>query len=187
VSLYQRDRTAWAEYVEREVARFRLHAESAYLWKHGDARAEAHVARQRARGLSDEQAAFVGAWHTIRGLLNTEFRQWVEEYEATDRITFTQWRENAREERDAVEYLEGSAYALGQLEMLRRMTLERDAMIVDAHLKGASKVAIARAIGLSRQQVHTIITAAESVPDVAPFDAWAREDVASSGVWGEVF
>jgi hypothetical protein len=80
------------------------------------------------------------------------------------------------------------------------MTLERDAMILDAASKGATKVAIARAVGLSRQQVHAIV-AAGTAPDVAPFDSWATEvapaaevapvtEVAESElaeVWGEVF
>lgn len=50
---------------------------------------------------------------------------------------------------------------------------------------------IARAVGLSRQQVHTIVANA-TAPDVAPFEAWEQDapavvEVAPEAAWGEVF
>ncbi|MFJ4173393.1 hypothetical protein [Microbacterium sp. NPDC089696] len=192
MSVYRDDFAAWAEYVAGELARFYDHTGGITYLFQNTPRANAYLARASARGLTTEQAAFYGAAHMVRGLVTSEFRQWWIEHWGTERVTFSEWRERAAEARENVAWEESAERALDQLDMLRRLTLERDALILDAASKGATKVAIARSVGLSRQQVHTIIANA-TVPDVAPFDAWsadapaAVEVVAESEVWGEVF
>ena len=115
----------------------------------------------------------------------------MEENERTERLTLSQWRQRQAEERAEVAFIESAEHTLGQLAELRRLTMERDALIVEASKREASKVAIAASVGLSRQQVHAIIGAAELAP-VTPI----REDVAevetewrqlASGEWVEVF
>lgn len=44
-------------------------------------------------------AAFRGTWGSVRRYVTPEFRQWVEEY-GVDRLTFSQWQETARRERE---------------------------------------------------------------------------------------
>ncbi|WP_136057258.1 hypothetical protein [Microbacterium sp. K24] len=185
MSIHKGDYVAWAEYVVGESARFYDHCEGVtYIFADTPA-AKRYLARCATRGASSEEAAFTGAWHVVRKLVTTEFRQWVEEYEATERLTFSQWRERAKEERVEASWEESADRALDQLEMLRRLISERDSLILEAARKGATKVAIARAVGLSRQQVHTVIAEAELaavvVPDVAPFDSW--EELAAQGAF----
>lgn len=181
------DYDAWATYVAGECERFYAHTEGVTYIFANTPKAARYLARCEARGTSSEQAAFTGAWHVVRGLVTTEFRQWVEEYEGTERVTFSEWRERSKDERDAVEWRESADFALGELATLRRLIAERDALIVAASQKGATKVAIAQAVGLSRQQVHTIVSAAElaPVPDVAPFNEWATEVApVEADAWG---
>lgn len=198
------DFDAWATYVAGEIARFYEHTGGVTYIFANTPRANAYLARAAARGLTSEQAAFYGPAHVVRPLVTAEFRQWWIEYWGTERITFSEWRENARAEREQVAWEDSAERALDQLEMLKRLTLERDSLILDAVSKGATKVAIARAVGLSRQQVHTIVSNA-TAPDVAPFGAWdatapAAVEVAPVGevapvvevappadVWGDIF
>jgi hypothetical protein len=165
------DEAAWREYVAVEIQKFYDHCDGeTYIWAHTEAAARV-VARL---GGDSEQAAFRGPWHVIRKHLMTEFRQWVEEYEGTERLTPTEWRAQQIAERAEVAFTESAHYTLGQLEELRRLTAERDHLIVEAAQRGATKVAIARAVGLSRQQVHSIVTAAETtVPEYVPTE-WVR-------------
>lgn len=177
MNLRSADYESWVEYVTNELAAFYEHTEGVtYIFDHSPASAK-YVARWHKRGMSTELAAFSGPWHVVRKLVTTEYRQWVEEYEATDRLTYTQWVERAKNDRVEVAWEESAERALDKLEMLRRLTLERDAIIVEAARKGATKVAIARSVGLSRQQIHVIIADAEAseVPDVAPFAQWETE------------
>ncbi|RBO73515.1 hypothetical protein [Microbacterium sp. H6] len=191
MSAYRDDFNAWAEYVAGELARFYDHTGGVTYLFQNSPRANAYLAKATARGLTTEQAAFYGAAHMVRGIVTSEFRQWWIEHWGTERVTFSQWRERAAEEREQVAWEDSAERALDQLDMLRRLTSERDSLILDAASKGASKVAIARAVGLSRQQVHTIIANA-TAPDVAPFAQWENEapavvEVAPSAAWGEVF
>jgi hypothetical protein len=182
------DRDEWETYVRGEVARFYAHCDGiTYIWAHTEA-ADKRVAQL---GGDSELAAFSGPWHVIAKHLTTEFRQWVEEYEATDRLTLSDWRAAQIAARREVAYMESADYTLGQLEELRRLTAERDAIIVEAAKRGATKVAIARAVGLSRQQIHTIVAAAELAP-VTPIRPEVDEVQAelrqlASGEWVEVF
>ena len=171
MSTYRDDFASWAEYVAGELARFYDHAGGVTYLFQNTPRAAAYLERATARGLTTEQAAFYGAAHMVRSIVTAEFRQWWVEHWGTERVTFTEWRERAAEQRALVAWEDSAERALDQLDMLRRLTLERDALILDAVSKGASKVAVARAVGLSRQQIHTIVANA-AVPDVAPFDAW---------------
>lgn len=189
MSVYRDDFESWAEYVAGELARFYDHTGGVTYLFLNTPRANAWIARAAARGLTTEQAAFYGAAHMVRGIVTSEFRQWWIEHWGTERLTFSEWREQAAEQRDAAAWEDSADRALDQLEMLRRLSLERDSIILDAAAKGATKVAIARAVGLSRQQVHTIIANA-AAPDVAPFDAWEQDApvaVEAEPVWGEVF
>ncbi|MGF3056160.1 hypothetical protein [Microbacterium sp. YY-01] len=178
---------SWAEYVETDLQRFyATTGGETYLFARTPA-ADRHLHKCAQRGLSGEQAAYTGPWHVIRKHVTAEFREWVEEHRGTERLTLSQWRARDKRERDAAEWRESAEYALLELEELRRMTLERDAMILDAVSKGASKAAVARAIGLSRQHVHNIVASAR-VDDVAPFDTWETSpasavEVAASDVW----
>jgi hypothetical protein len=190
MSVYRDDFEAWAEYVAGELARFYDHTGGVTYLFLNTPRANAWLERAAARGLTTEQAAFYGAAHMVQGIVTSEFRQWWVEHWGTERVTFTQWRERAAEQREQVAWEDSADRALDQLDMLRRLTLERDALILDAASKGATKVAIARSVGLSRQQVHTIISNA-TAPDVAPFTEWAQDAPAAVEadvpVWGEVF
>jgi hypothetical protein len=196
------DVDAWNAYVAGEVARFFQHCEgTTYIWQ-ATPEAERAIARN---GGDSERAAFTGPWHIIRKHLTTEFRQWVEEYEGTERITPTEWRARQVAGRAEVAWMDSADYSLGQLEELRRLTAERDAIIVEAARRGATKVSIARAVGLSRQQIHTIVAAAEVAPaevlapvtpirrEVAPSAEVAAPDESgewlqtASGEWVEVF
>ncbi|MFF7293207.1 hypothetical protein ACFY9N_11815 [Microbacterium sp. NPDC008134] len=191
MSVYRDDFAAWAEYVRGELAKFYDHTGGVTYLFLNTPRANTWISRAAARGLSTEQAAFYGAAHMVRGIVTSEFRQWWEEHWGTERVTFSEWRERAAAEREEVAWEDSAERALDQLDMLRRLTLERDAIILDAASKGATKVAIARAVGLSRQQVHTIIANA-TAPDVAPFAEWEQDAPAvvesdAETVWGEVF
>lgn len=153
------DVAVWETYVRGELERFYAHCEGVtYIWAHTPA-AERLVSRLGGDG---ELSAFKGPWHVIRGHVTSEFRQWVEEYEATERLTFSEWQARAVTERQEVAYLESAEHDLDQLRELRRLMGERDALIVEAAKRGAAKTAIAAAIGLSRQQVHAIVTAADA-------------------------
>lgn len=190
MSAYRDDFTSWAEYVAGELARFYDHTGGVTYLFQNTPRANAYLAKAAARGLTTEQAAFYGAAHMVRGLVTSEFRQWWIEHWGTERVTFSQWRERAAEEREQVAWEDSADRALDQLDMLRRLTLDRDALILDAASKGATKVAIARAVGLSRQQVHTILANA-TAPDVAPFAEWEQTPAAveetAAELWGGVF
>lgn len=188
------DEAAWREYVGVEIAKFYDHCDgTTYIWAHTPeadktiarltgtrtaVRYTDELGRERERfdyvGGDSELAAFSGPWHVIRKHLTTEFRQWVEEYEATERMTPTEWRAAQIAERAEVAFTESAEHTLGQLIELRRLTAERDALIVEAAQRGATKVSIAAAVGLSRQQIHSIVAASELAP-VTPI----RPDIAS--------
>lgn len=182
------DVEAWETYVRGEVAKFYDHCDGVtYIWAH-TAAADRMVARL---GGDSELAAFSGPWHVVRKHMTTEFVQWVDEYEGTERLTFSQWRERRAAERAEVAYLESAEHTLGKLAELRRLIEERDALIVEAAKRGATKVAIAQAVGLSRQQVHTIIGNAELAPVILirpeaeqPQTDWVQT---ADGEWVEVF
>lgn len=187
------DEAAWREYVAVEIAKFYDHCDGVtYVWQSTPA-AERVIAKL---GGDSVQAAFRGPWHVIRKHLTGEFRQWVEEYEGTERLTPSEWRAAQIAARAEVAWMDSADYALGQLAELRRLTAERDALIVQAAKRGAAKTAIAREIGLSRQQIHTIVAAAE-VAEVAPVtpirpvvaaDEGDTEWVQTAdGQWHEVF
>lgn len=182
------DYDSWTTYVAGEVARF--HEEcggDSYLWANTP---EAARYLSRSRGSSDI-AAFSGPWHIVRKHVTTEFRQWVEENERSERLTLSAWRERERAERAEVAFNDSADYSLGQLVELRRLMGERDALIVEASKRGAGATAIARAIGLSRSQVHVVIAAAELAP-VTPIRAGIANEAPewrqmASGEWVEVF
>ncbi|MDY0984597.1 hypothetical protein SOM10_11890 [Microbacterium sp. CFBP9023] len=191
MTLYRDDFASWAEYVAGELARFYDHTGGITYLFQNTPRANAYLARAASRGFTTEQAAFYGAPQMVRGIVTAEFRQWWIEHWGTERVTFSEWRERAAEAREQVAWEESAERSLDQLDMLRRLTAERDALILDAASKGATKVAIARSVGLSRQQVHTIIANA-TVPDVAPFAEWEQDapavvEIAPEAAWGEVF
>lgn len=193
MTIYKDDFASWAEYVAGELARFYDHTGGVTYLFQNTPKANRHIAAANKRGFTSEQAVFYGAPQVVRSIVTTEFRQWWIEHWGTERVTFSEWRERAKAEREQVAWEDSAERALDQLAMLRRLTLERDALILDAASKGATKVAIARSVGLSRQQVHTIIANATS-PDVAPFDAWETEVAPAAEVapepapaWGEVF
>lgn len=157
----RQDRDAWVAYVRGEVARFYdVSGGVTYIWQHTPA-ADRLVQRL---GGDSELAAFSGPWHVIRAHLTPEFYQWAHENYGTERLTFSQWRVRAVEERAELHYSETAEYTLGQLEELQRLTRERDALIVEAAKRGATKVSIAAAVGLSRQQIHAIVAAADLAP-----------------------
>lgn len=157
----RQDRDAWATYVRGEIARFYdASGGVTYIWQNTPA-ADRLVARF---GGDSELAAFTGPWHVVRGHLTAEFYQWAHENYGTERLTFSQWQARAVEERAELHYSETADYTLGRLEELQRLTRERDALIREAAMRGASKVAIAAAVGLSRQQIHTIVAAPELAP-----------------------
>lgn len=191
MSAYADDFKSWATYVQGELARFyETSGGVTYLFLNTP-KANRHIESATKRGMTSEQAVFYGAPHMVRSIVTTEFRQWWIEHWGTERVTFTEWQKRAKAEREQVEWEDSADRALDQLDMLRRLTLERDSIILAAASKGASKVAIARSVGLSRQQVHTIIGNA-TAPDVAPFDEWDQVapdavEVAPADVWGEVF
>ena len=176
---------AWREYVRQECARFYAHCDGeTYIWSNTPAaeRLSGKLGRGEG-GNAAELAAFTGPWHVVRKHVTHEFRQWVEEYEGTDRLTYSQHREQVAAARREVDYIESAEHTLGQLAELRRLTLERDALILQAARRGAAKTAIAASVGLSRQQVHAIISAA----DAAAFEVWETE-LTPVAVWdGEPF
>lgn len=152
------DLAEWQEYVRLELQRYGEHTgDTGYIWADTPAAAR-HAARSRI--LDPGERAFTGAWHTVRPYVTLEFRQWVEEYKGTERLTLSQWLERQRAERDAVEWLDSAAHTLDRLDEIRRLTLERDALILEGARRGASKVDIARAAGISRQAVHAVIARA---------------------------
>jgi hypothetical protein len=176
------DEAAWLEYVAGEVAGFHDHCGGVtYLWAATPA-ATAAIARL---GGDPARAAFTGPWHVIRKHLTHEFRQWVEEYEGTERLTLSEWRVRAVAERSEVAWMDSAAYTLGQLEELRRLTAERDALVIEASRRGATKVAIAAAVGLSRQQVHTIVSGADAarIAPVTPIRPEVAEVAQDAGEW----
>lgn len=184
------DVMGWQEYVTLELERFAEHtAGNGRVWA-DTARAARKLAARRAG--SPEEYAFTGPWHTVRPYVTLEFRQWVEEYEATERLTLSEWIERDRRERAAVDYLDSAAHSLDRLEEIRRGILERDAVIVEAAKRGASKTDIARASGLSRQQVHTIVRdalerdalegAADTLAPVTPISAASGAHAAGEAV-----
>jgi hypothetical protein len=191
MSVYKDDFASWADYVTGELARFYEHTEGVTYLFQNTPKANKHIAAANRRGFTSEQAAFYGAPQMVKGIVTNEFYQWWIEHWGTERVTFTEWRERAKLQREQIAWEDSADRALDQLDMLRRLTLERDSIILDAAAKGATKVAIARSVGLSRQQVHTIIANA-TTPDVAPFDQWENEiapvtEVAPDAIWDEVF
>jgi hypothetical protein len=205
------DRTLWEEYVRDEAQRFYAHCEGVtFIWANGPAadklvaklgdgtrtmvRFTDEFGRERTQweyaGGDSELAAFSGPWHVVRKHVTTEFRQWVEEYDGTKRLTLSQWRAEQIAERSEIAFTESAEYTLGQLEELRRLIAERDALILEASKRGASKVAIASAVGLSRQQIHTVIASAELAPVTpirAEYDAPTEYVTTASGETVEVF
>ena len=154
---------AWQEYVTLELERFAEHTDgNGRIWQNTP-----HAARylERRRAGSPEEYAFTGPWHVVRKHVTHEFRQWVEEYEETERLTLSQHVERARSESVARDWLDTSEYVLDRLDEIRRLVAERDALIVEAARRGASKVAIARAAGLARQTVHTIVGDGDAADD----------------------
>jgi len=182
------DLSAWQDYVVGELARFYEECGGiTYIWSETPA-AQRYLTRSRG---SSEEAAFSGPWHIVRTHVTTEFRQWVEENEGTERLTLSQWRAQQIAGRAEVAFTESAEHTLGQLAELRRLTLERDALIVEASKRGASKVAIAASVGLSRQQVHAIVSAAELAPVIPIRPEMPADDVEmrqmASGEWVEIF
>lgn len=176
---------AWLEYVRQECARFYEHtAGETYIWSNTPA-AERLIGKlgRGEGGNAAELASFTGPWHVVRKHVTHEFRQWVEEYEGTERLTYSQHRERATAARREVDWLESAEHTLGQLAELRRLIIERDALILQAARRGAAKTAIAASVGLSRQQVHAIIAAAE-VAGVEPWESWESQISEPVSVWG---
>lgn len=166
------DLILWREYVAGEVARFYdVSGGVTYIWDDTEAARATCTRLQAGRGhgraATDEEAAFSGPWHVVRKHVTTEFRQWVEENYGTERLTLSEFIERARDTREEIAFADSAAHTLGQLEELRRLTLERDALIVEASRRGATKVDIARAVGISRQQIHVIVAAADAA-EIAP-------------------
>ncbi|MCZ4066450.1 hypothetical protein O1W71_02050 [Microbacterium sp. H37-C3] len=156
---------AWQEYVRLDLARYAEHTGgTGQLWSD---RPESLRFLARRRAGSTDEYAYTGPWHIVRKHVTTEFRQWVEEFEASERLTLTDYAAKLRAERVEVAYFDSADRALDRLVEMRRILAERDAVIVDAARKGASKVAIANAIGISRQQVHAIIADAEAADGAA--------------------
>lgn len=177
---------AWQRYVSGELARYAEHTGgTGRLWAQNP-----HASRfvEKRRAGSPEEYAFTGPWHIVRKYVTTEFRQWVEEFEATERLTLAQHAERERAAAASRAWLDTPEYVLDRLDEIRRMMAERDALIVEAARRGAKKTAIAEATGLQRQTIHAILAAAEEsgdawerlspVPDTVPV-AWA-EDAAST-------
>lgn len=191
------DREAWREYVAGEIRAFYDHCDGVtYIWANTPA-ADRLVARL---GGDSETAAYTGPWHVIRPHVTGEFRQWVEEYRLLEnRLTLSAFRERGIRARAELEYSETPEYTLGKLTELRRLIADRDRLICEAAARGASKVAIAAAVGLSRQAVHGVIAAAELAPvtpiggdSFAPVHEHAAAGVewvrnATTGDWEEVF
>lgn len=149
------DVMGWQEYVTLELERFGEHTGgNGRVWDNTP-RAVRKLAARRAG--SPEEYAFTGPWRTVRPYVTLEFRQWVEEYEGTDRLTLSEWIERDRAARSEVQYLESAAHTLDRLEEIKRLVSERDALIVEGARRGASKTDIARACGLTRQAVHAVI------------------------------
>lgn len=164
---YAGDFAGWSDHCERELDKFReREGWSANVWL-DSAAARKYVAGVQARSpharAGNEFAAFVGPWHMVRRHVTREFRQYVEESREADRCTLSEWRERAavmRRELAETEAEEASPDgALYQLEALTKLLAERDALICEAALKGASKTAIARAVNLSRQHVYNVLAA----------------------------
>ena len=190
---------AWQGYVTGELARFAEHTDgNGRIWQNTP-HATRYVERRRAG--SPEEYAFTGPWHVVRKHVTHEFRQWVEEYEGTERLTLSQHVERERAAATARDWLDTPAYVLDRLDEIRRLVAERDALIVEAARRGASKVAIAAASGITRQTVHTIVEAADdgtpggavswgdfdAVPDTVPAawqDAEHEHEPARVGVAG---
>lgn len=185
---------AWQSYVTAELARFAEHTGgTGRLWAQTP-----HAARyvDKRRAGSPEEYAFTGPWHIVRKYVTTEFRQWVEEFEATERLTLAQHAERERAAAASRAWLDTPDYVLDRLDEIRRMMAERDALIVEAARRGAKKTAIAEATGLQRQTVHAILAAAEdagdcvtwgglsAVPDTVPI-AWAADAAAAPGAPAE--
>ena len=173
MSAKREDIESWLSHVEFELRKFRdSEGETARVWlpEHEDKRYRtgSNVGAFDDVGIC---AAYSGPWRTVRNYVTREFRQFVEESRIAERVTFADWREIKRAEREAVGFYESADYALGKLEELRDAIAQRDVMILDASRRGASKSAIAEAIGISRQAVHAAIARAE-LAQIAHLDEW---------------
>ncbi|WP_100813031.1 hypothetical protein [Microbacterium lacus] len=158
------DLESWRGYLARQESRFYdACGGGTYIWD----RAAVDRATRRGktfRGL-DIEGAYTGPWHTVRPYVTAEFREWVESDSRGDqieRLTLSEWVERERVERERVEgergHLETADYTLSQLREFARMLEWRDTLIREAIERGASKVETAAAVGLTRQQIHTIVT-----------------------------
>jgi hypothetical protein len=150
------DRIAYAGYVQARLEDFWQHAgHNAFVWDF----AKLQHAPCRPRDTSDA-GAFKGPWRNVKNYVTTEFREWVDEYYA-ERKTFAEWRAERVEERRVqairdAETLDSAGYKLGELALLRDLLDRRDDIIMGARERGATWADIARAAGLSRQQLHNI-------------------------------
>ena len=162
------DEQEWSAYVLRELDHFyAVSGGGTYIWANTPG---AHRALSRrgvtSTGAGAELAAFRGPWLVVRPLVTREFRQWVEEDEGTRRLTPAQFVESQREARESLSWYDSPEFTRDRLAEIRRLMDERDALIVEAAARRASKVEIAAATGLSRQQVHAIIASAGRAPVV---------------------
>lgn len=156
---------AWADYVAGELQDFYARTGErggVTLWKDTPkaSRAYARLSAGMPGGYActpEELAAFSGAWHTIANHVTGEFKQWVEEERATERLTLTQFAERYRAESRRAAWQDSAEAALQELELLAARIASRDNLIREASMKGAPVTEIARAIGMSRQAVHGVI------------------------------
>jgi hypothetical protein len=107
------DREQYDAWVAARLIDFHEHAGmGAFVWKSSYSLAAGGSARG-VRGVERADAdAFRGPWHTVRPYVTTEFREWIEEYNAP-RLTFAEWQAEAiharkRERERARDYLESA-------------------------------------------------------------------------------
>ena len=150
------DRQDYAGYVAARLVAFREHAGwSARVWDFGKLKAA------RKSLTREDGDSFKGPWRTVRPYVTTEFREWVDEYNA-ERLTFAEWlqvarevrREQSQRERD---YLESVEFMTDELRRWRELCEDRDALIFEARERGASFKDLQDATGLSRMALHNVI------------------------------
>ncbi len=200
------DYVAWSEYVTRELTRWDAddrYSGNGHLWRDTPG-ARAFVAQYTARGFTSDEAAFCGPWHIARKHVTSEFRQWVEEEEATERLTLSDWEAKEREARKVARYEGSGEFYLDELSRLVKLQELRDSYICEAARLRVPKTHIARAVGLSRQQVHAIIATHDEnaegastwadewearfeAPEIAASPDVARIEPVPVAAWGEVF
>lgn len=151
-------RESYAGYVVMRLNAFREHAgDTARVWDFPKL-----VAARRSMRV-DEADAFKGPWRNVRPYVTTEFREWVEEYNA-ERLTFSEWQRARMEEQRAEksrqrDYMESVEYFTDELVRWAELTRDRDALIVAARERGASFKELMAATGLSRMAIHNVIAA----------------------------